>query len=64
MRAIATEEGTGAEAGGTGVEARGTGVELWAGGPETGVGGLLRGLPNPHCTVWPRSGLSGQAAAG
>lgn len=64
MRATATEGGTGAGTGGTGVEAQGTAVELWAGGPETGVGGLLQGLPNPHRTVWPRSGLSGQAAAG
>lgn len=60
--AIATGEGTGAGTGETGAEARGTGVEL--GGLESGVVGLLQGLLNPHCPVWPHLGLSGQAAAG
>lgn len=68
MTATASGEGTGAvKTGGTGAEGRGTGVELGAevAGLETGVGGLLQGLLlNPHFPVWPRLGLSGQAAAG
>lgn len=55
---------TGVGTEGIGAEAGGTEAELGAERLEIGVGGLLQGLLNPHCSVWPHSGLSGQGAAG
>lgn len=49
---------------GTEAEVQGTGAELGAGELETGAGGLLQGLMNPRYPAWPRSDLSGTAAAG
>lgn len=60
----ATGEGTEAVTEGTGADVQETGAGLGAAGWESGAGGLLQGLLNPHCPVWPHLGLSGQAAAG